>query len=121
MTIAADLHRDIASFLTDMGRAVTLRRLTPGTYDPATGSGGSATTTDYTGKARIGDYSDAVKNGTLIKENDRKATFQPDNTAIVPAIGDSLIVGSDTYAVVNAMKTRELGGTAICYTLQLRR
>lgn len=120
MSIGDDLHADFAAFLAEFGRAVTIRRLTPGTYDPATGDGGTTTTKNYSGTGRLGNYSDALMDGTLIKQGDRRMTFQPDDKTFVPAIGDSAIVGASTFAVVNASKTREIGGTVFLYTLQLR-
>lgn len=120
MSLAEDLRADVAAFIGDLGRAVTLRRLTPGTYDPATGSGGTSTTKDYTGNARVGDYSDTVRDGTMIKDSDRRATFLPDDTTLIPAIGDSFIVGSVVFTIVNARKLREVNGTTFAWTLQIR-
>src|SRR5581483_1663436 len=110
MSVGAHLRADVSALMTDYGRAMSLRRVAPGSYDPATGAVGSPTTTDYTGKGRLGDYSDRVIDGAMIKQGDRRCTLVLDNSAIVPSVNDRLVVGSDVYVVVN-VKTREIGGT----------
>lgn len=120
MSLATQFQSDVNTFLTDIGRAMTLRRITAGTYDVTTGITSGDTSTDYAGYGRIGDYSDRARDGTIIKEGDRRVTFMPTNTAIAPQVGDRLVVGSDTYAIVN-FQTREIGGTVAEYTLQIRK
>ena len=108
----------------DKGRALTIRRITPGTYVPATGATGAATETDYTGTGRLGTYADSVIDGTLIRADDRKVTWVPGTAALafLPRPGDLVIAGADTddiYSVIT-VKTRELAAENICHTLQVR-
>lgn len=109
----------LRDLMLDDGRAMTVRSQTLGTYDPDTGTLTASTDSDYTGVGRLGNYHDAVINGTMIKAGDRRCTIVFDNQAFVPKVGDRLLVGTDTYAVVN-VKERELGGTVIGFTLQVR-
>jgi len=120
MTVGNQFQASVVGFLGDMGRAMTLRRIVAGTYDPTTGTTTGDTTTDYPGTGRLGDYSDVAQDGTVIKESDRKATFLPTDTSVTPQVGDRLVVGSDVYTVVN-FKTREIGGIIGSYTLQVRK
>lgn len=121
MALADDLQTDIAAVLddADFGRQVTLRRKTPASYDPSTGSAGSATTTDYTTRGIVLAYRDRAIDGALVRRGDRKCILKVKNLATAPQVGDQLIVGSDTYTVID-FKTGELGGTAFVYTLQIR-
>lgn len=120
MTIATDLQADMAALMADTGRAMTLKREVAGTYDPTTGETSSNVETLFTGNGRLGSYSDIVTNGTLIKQNDRRATFVPDDLTNVPQVGDILAVGSDSYSIIN-VKEREIAGQFHGFTMQVRR
>jgi hypothetical protein len=120
MTEAFVLRDDLTNEFNEIGVAMTVTRGTPGAYDPTTGAVGAPTSVDYSGVGRLGSYSDMEIDGTLIKANDRKATFVSLDTTFVPQISDRLTVGTDVYSVVS-LKPRELGGEYICFTLQVRR
>lgn len=111
----------LRSELLRYGRAVTVTRTTPGAYVPATGATGAATTAAKTGLGRVGVYSDAAKANTLILQNDRHVTWQPDAayTTFIPQEGDVVTAGSDAYTVIS-FNTIELEGDWICYILQVR-
>lgn len=120
MTEASVLRDDLTNEFNEIGVAMTVTRGTPGAYDPTSGAVGAPTSIDYPGVGRLGSYSDMAIDGTLIKANDRKATFVSSDTTFIPAINDKLTVGADVYAVIS-LKPRELGGEYICFTLQVRR
>lgn len=120
MAVADDLYASALGLLTDMGEPMTIQRITPGAYDPATGSTGAPTTVNYPGQGRLGNYSDAVVDGTVIKQFDRRVTFVAVPQDFVPQIGDRLIVGEWTFAIIN-LKPREIGGNWVCFTMQARR
>lgn len=122
MSIADDITDDLAELLDDpdYGRAVTLRRRTPGTYDPSTGATGAETVTSNLTRAIILGYRDSLINGTLIKQGDRKAILKRKGMTMTPQEADELVVGSDVYSVVSH-KTGELGGTNYLYVLQIRK
>lgn len=114
--LRAELRRTFAT--TAYGRAITLRRTTPGAY-AQDGSAGAATTTDYAGVGRVGAYEDRLIDGTRILATDRRVTFVPTDESFRAQPADLVIVGSDTYSVINA-QMREIGGELIAYTLQVR-
>lgn len=122
MSLATDLQGDIAELLDnpDYGRDITLRKATKGSYDPATGQLASLTTTDYATRGLLLRYRDAVIDGTIIKQQDRKCVVKVKGLAATPEVEDRVIVGPDTYTVIN-FKTIELGGTVVLYTLQVRK
>lgn len=121
MTVGTDLRAKVlALFNAGYGRTMTMGRITPGAYDPETGETAAPSTASQTGKGKIGDYDDKVIDGTLIRTGDRLCTFLPDLSTFRPAVGDSVVDGSDTYTVVS-IKQRELGGDWIAFTLQVRR
>jgi hypothetical protein len=122
MALADDLQGDIADVLNDpdYGRDVTLRRTVPGAYNPADGSTGSPTVTDYASRGLLLEYNDTLINGTLIRTGDRICILRVQGLAIAPLQTDKLLVGADIYDIVS-FKTGELGGTAYLYTLQVRK
>lgn len=122
MALADELQGDIADVLndTDYGRDVTLRRTVPGTYNPADGSTGAPTVTDYPTRGLLLEYADTLITGSLIKQGDRICILKVQNLTAVPLQTDKLLVGSDIYDIVS-FKTGELGGTAYLYTLQVRK
>lgn len=122
MALADQLQSDIAAVLDspDFGRDVTLRQTVPGTYDPSTGATAAATVTDFVTRGLLLAYQDKDVDGTLIKAGDRKCILKVQNLSAVPVVGNMLIVGSDTYTVMD-FKTYELGGTVFLYNLHVRR
>lgn len=122
MALADDLTDDLAELLDDpdYGRDVTLRRSTPGTYDPATGSVGAATVLTNATRAIILGYRDYLVTGQLIRQGDRKAILKRKGMTMTPQEADELLVGSDVYSVVSH-KTGELGGSNYLYVLQVRK
>lgn len=114
------LYGSALGLLTDMGEPMTVSRVTPGAYDPATGSTGTPTTTNFAGQGRLGNYSDMTVDGTIIQQFDRRVTFVAVPQDFVPKIGDRLLVGADVYGIIN-LKPREIGGNWVCFTMQARR
>lgn len=119
-SVANDLYASALGLLTDNGEPMTISRVTPGSYDPSTGSTGSPTTVVYPGQGRLGNYSDMAVDGTVIQQFDRRVTFVAVPDDFVPKIGDRLTVGPDVYSIIN-LKPREIGGNWVCFTLQARR
>lgn len=120
MAVSDDLRASVRGLMKDMGEPMTISRVTPGAYDPTAGAVGTSTTTCYSGVGRLGTYSDGVVGGTLIKQNDRKATFSPHDPRFVPEVNDRLTVGADVYSVMS-LKPREIGGAWVSFTMQVRR
>lgn len=121
MSTVSDLQSTVLSLLTTWGRTnITFRRLTPGTYDPATGQSSASTTTDYTVVGALLNYKDYEVNGTSVLAADRRCVLAAKNMTIVPAVTDTAIVDGVSYNVVN-IQIQEVGGTALAYSLQIRR
>lgn len=102
----------------DVGQPVTVIQQTAGTYQPGTQAVG-ITPTNKTGRGRVGSYRDKDIDGSRILQGDRRITWLPDGWTFVPVAGMQVSFGSETLAIVSVIK-RELGGTPICYTLQVR-
>lgn len=122
MSLATDLQDDIAELLNDpdVGRAVTISR-TPGTaYDPSTGAVTSGTPQTFTTRGLFLDYKDSLIDGTNVKRGDRRLYLKIKGISYVAAIGDTVVAGTDRYAVVN-FKTIELGGAVVIFILQVRK
>lgn len=125
MSSAPTLRRSIAAMLAAEGRAVTMTYKAAGTYDAATGAGTPGATSTKSGRARIGSYDDRLVDGTRIRQGDRLVLFQPDDWTYVPAEGHVLDAPATasmpaTKLVAVSIKTRELGGVPISYTMQMR-
>lgn len=108
--------------LTEFGQAVTLRRVTTGAYDPATGSA-TQTTADYAGTGAVFDYSQRDIDGSLIKTGDQKllmSPFQTDGSAMpVPTTTDKILIGSTVYSIQPSKKVAP-AGTLVLIELQIR-
>lgn len=120
MSNASDLRAELRSLFADYGETLTVQRVTPGAYDPATGATATSTTTSQTGVGRLGSYSDYATDGTIIKQNDRRVTFVSDDPAFEPQINDRLVSGADVYTIMS-LKPRELNGDWDSWTMQVRR
>lgn len=120
MTSAIALREEVRRLLLAEGRAMSVRVNTPGTYDEASGATSTPSSTTIEGRGRVGTYRDFVvaQSNGLILLGDRVCTFQPNNWASVPNVGNELVDGSKRYSIVG-IKVRELD-EVICYTFQLR-
>jgi len=119
MSAGDDLRTSLLEMLGEFGRAMSIERVTPGAYDQSTGATAAETTTTYAGMGRAGNYRDALVDGVMIKQQDRRVTFVPDDPTFIPAANDRLVSDS-TYVVIRS-DPREIGGEWISFTLQVRR
>jgi len=122
MALADDLLGDLADLLDnpDYGRAATLRKYTPGAYDPATGASAAASSTTQAVRVILLNYSDRFIAAGLAAVGDRKAIIKAKNLTFAPENGQQLVVGADTYTIVS-LKPIELAGTVVSYTAQVRK
>jgi hypothetical protein len=119
MSAALENRAQIATWIREEGIAVTLRRTTPGQYDRTTGTTAPGTSTTYTGRGRLGSYSNVSIDGGRIQVGDRRLTFQPDDWTYVPIQGD-VVISPSGFAITGSVQKRELGGVPFAYTIQLR-
>lgn len=108
--------------ITKFGQAVTLRVVTVGTYDPATGTA-SNSTADHSGYGTLFDYKQSEIDGTLIKEGDQRLLLSPyktDGAAMpVPTTTDKIVIGSTVYTIQPSGKVSP-AGTNVMFDLHLR-
>ncbi len=114
-----------ATMIKKAGAVMTLRQITPGEYDPATGEETGSTQIDYpcVGLLKIPGYKDAgvgFEDGSLIKAADKTALIPASGLDAVPSPGDKLVVLSDTWNIL-LVQTFNPGGVDILHTLYLRK
>lgn len=127
MSVASSLRADVLRTMgPGIGRDMTVLRPVTGIYDPETGAVVYPSGTvegdqeSYPGRGRLGNYRDALVDGLLIKQNDRRVTIVMTDTSFLPQVNDRLQAGDDVYVIQN-VQPREFDGEWICFTLQVRR
>lgn len=125
MTGALDTAaRNTASrLLAKFGKALTLTRATPGTYDIPSGKTTGDTTASYTVNGYVDGSSTrylGLKYGPdLIKGGEIEITIPALNLAIVPTEGDQIAVGSQKFIVLKVGPTYS-GELVATYALLVR-
>lgn len=102
MTLDSTL-RPLARRLVDsFGKAITLRRVSKGTYDPATGSLTGQTTADYPTNGVVRALEEKHLKNTLVEAGDMEITVAADGLDIAPDPStDLVIVGLDTWDIIS--------------------
>lgn len=103
-----------------VGKPVTLKVTTGGTYDPGTQKVTGATTSNYAVKAVLEDYKAREIDGTRIRVGDRKYLIAASGLTVTPAPGNVLVDGSDSLSVVTVEVTYA-GSVPALYTVQVRK
>ena len=117
------LSKNLQTLISRRGQTATLRKKSSGTYDPATGSLGSVTDTDYTVKAYFAAYSltEAAGDSVLVgdrmvalpaKDTSGAAIPEPDNEDQILSVGDTVVIKS-VQKIYNA-------DTLICYICHVK-
>lgn len=120
MTGLDDRLRPAAARLIDRtGKAMTLRRVTSGGYNPATGAV-AETTEDTALKGVIEDYAVERVDGGLIRQGDRQVTLAAEPLQVEPAPGDTMLIDGVTHMVVSVSATYS-GDQPALYRLHIRR
>lgn len=105
------------------GQEVTLRKPAYGAYDPATGSVGTGTSTDYTVKCYMAEFDLSEVNNDNVVRGDRKALLPARDTSGTlipePDAEDSIVGFGDTVKVI-AVQTIYHGDYVACYICQVR-
>ncbi|WP_373379903.1 hypothetical protein [Cupriavidus nantongensis] len=109
--------------LREFGKALTLRRVVQGAYDPGSGTA-TETVTDYPGTGALFDYETLGAGqtwipSTLIEGGDKQCLLSPAAMPL-PATGDQLVDGAEVWQVQN-VKAVNPAGTPVLYELQLRK
>lgn len=119
--IAFDYSRPAATakrLLTRFGQVVTVKRVTPGGYDPATGATTADVTNGYSCAGAVMNYASRDIDGTLVQRGDVRVLIAPD-VADAPKTGDTLAAAGRTLTVIR-VDTLAPTGTAVLYDVQAR-
>lgn len=125
MTFYADMAATSADLIAQFGQAVTVTRSVPGSYDPATGGVGSPTVTTQDCLAVEDAYRAREIDGTLIRAGDKRLMLSPavvtGAAVTAPETTDTVTFADGSVWAIKAVEPLSPGGTALLYTLQLRR
>lgn len=113
------LQNDVAILIDEEGKAGTLRKVTEGVYNTATGSV-SSTTADTSVMLMLLNYSDYQRQNELIQSGDRKALIKSKGLTVIPEIQDILIAGGQEHTIIDVRQI-EQSGTDVVYICQVRR
>ena len=117
MALAASLRKTATKLMSKFGGDVTLRTVTPGVYNPTTGTASEATS-DVTIKGVLEDVN-AREVGDLIQAGDRRLTIAAADVSAVPTTADRVVISGVTYQVIR-ITTIEQDNQPITYELILR-
>ena len=114
----ASIAEEALAGIQEAGAAMTLTRLSGGTFSPTTGTYAGQTTTAYpcTGLFQVPRAGDTWYGGTTIRAGDRQVLLAASGMEIVPAPGDDL----DGYKVV-AVQPVAPGGIDLMYRVLVRK
>jgi hypothetical protein len=114
----SDLAADANALIVEFGAAASLTRVTPGVYDPATGTT-TPTTQAFPCKLVVFPIEDKFKDGSLILVGDEQAFVSAVGLGD-PIAGDTFPWRGSTYTVVKG-EILAPAGAAVLYTLQVRK
>jgi hypothetical protein len=117
MALAGSLRKTAAKLMSKFGGDVTLRTVTPGVYNPTTGTA-SEVTSDASIKGVLEDVN-AREVNDLIQAGDRRLTIAAADVNAAPTTADRIIISGVTYQVVR-IAAIEQDNQPITYELILR-
>ena len=117
MALAGPLRKVASKLMATFGGVATIRRVTPGVYNPTTGTVSEATS-DTTVRGVLEDVSLREVND-LIQAGDKRLLIAAADTAVPPTTADRVIITGRTLQVIE-VRTIEQDNTAITYELILR-
>jgi hypothetical protein len=117
MTLAVPLRKVASKLMAKFGGVATLRRVTPGIYNPTTGTV-SETTSDTALRGVLENVALREVND-LIQAGDKRLIIAAADTAAVPTTADRVIISNRTLQVIE-VRTIEQDNEPITYELILR-
>ena len=117
MTLASPLRKVASKLMAKFGGEATIRRVTPGIYNPTTGTA-SETTADTVVLGVLEDVNLREVND-LIQAGDKRLLIAAADVASAPMTADEVLIGAVTHQVIT-VRTIEQDNTAITYELILR-
>jgi hypothetical protein len=117
MTLASPLRKVASKLMARFGGVATLRRVTPGVYNPTTGTV-SESTSDTALRGVLEDVNLREVND-LIQAGDKRLLIAAADIANAPTTADEVLISSVTHQVIQ-VRTIEQDNTPITYELILR-
>lgn len=117
MGIATPLRKVASKLMAKFGGTTTIRRITVGAYDPATGTA-AETAADTVVRGVLEDVNIREVND-LIQAGDKRLTIAAADVANAPITADKVLILSVVHQVIS-VATTEQDNTAITYELILR-
>lgn len=106
------LETHATKLINDLGKELTLRKVTEGSYDPTTGAISGQTTTDTAVKGMLLSYRDKDFDGTLIERGDRKILIRASDS-VVPEVQDIVLDSTVQYRLVDVRQIEESGDDVV--------
>ena len=117
MTLANPLRKVASKLMAKFGGVATIRRVTPGVYNPTTGTATEAVA-DTAVRGVLEDVSVREVND-LIQSGDKRLTIAAADVTTAPVTADRVLIGGVTHQVIR-VTTIEQDNTAITHELILR-
>ena len=117
MTLASPLRKVASKLMAKFGGVATIRRVTLGAYNTATGTA-AETTADTAVRGVLEDVSVREVND-LIQSGDKRLTVAAADVATAPVTADCVLIGGVTHQIIR-VTTIEQDNTAITHELILR-
>ena len=117
MTLANPLRKVASKLMAKFGGVATIRRVTPGIYNPTTGTA-SEVTADTVVRGVLEDVNVREVND-LIQSGDKRLTVAAADVTTAPVTADRVLIGGVTHQIIR-VTTIEQDNTAITHELILR-
>ena len=117
MSLSSPLRKVASKLMAKFGGVATIRRITVGAYDPATGSA-AETAVDTAVRGVLEDVNIREVND-LIQAGDKRLTIAAADVANAPIATDKVLIASVVHQIIK-VATTEQDNTAITYELILR-
>lgn len=117
MALSTALRKAASKLMAKFGGVATIRRITIGAYDPATGTA-AETTADSVVRGVMEDVTKREVND-LIQSGDKRLMVAAADLANAPTTADRVIIGGRSLQVIQ-VRTIEQDNIAITYELMLR-
>lgn len=117
MSLASPLRKVASKLMAKFGGVATIRRVTPGIYNPTTGTV-SETTADTAVRGVLEDVNLREVND-LIQAGDKRLIVAAADLASAPTTADRVLIAAVAHQVIQ-VRTIEQDNTAITYELILR-
>jgi hypothetical protein len=111
------IAKAVSSVMKAVGGDVTIRYVTPGTYNTTTGEINESVS-DTVVKGVLEDVNLAEVNG-LVQAGDKRLTIAADDVTTAPETKDKVVISSVVHQVI-AVESNEQDATAMSYVLTLR-